>query len=113
MPKFILISKGSSSGWDVLSPQEWENVMDDFAKWSVAINEKGKYIHAMSLDAKKSEILGKADQYKVVDGPFAESKEGLTGLFIIEVESLAVAEELAKQCPTLLFDKLEIYQSGV
>lgn len=86
--------------------------MDNFAKWSSAIKLKGQYTAAMSLDKKKSEVPSRQDQFKVCDGPFAESKEGITGLFVIEVESLEVAQQLAQQCPTLLYDKVEIYQSG-
>lgn len=37
---------------------------------------------------------------KVVDGPFAESKELVGGFYVIEVASLEEAKEWALKCPT-------------
>ena len=38
---------------------------------------------------------------KVIDGPFAESKEVIAGYWILQTESLAEAIEWAKKCPNL------------
>jgi hypothetical protein len=38
---------------------------------------------------------------KVIDGPFAESKEVIAGFWILQTESLAEAIEWAKKCPNL------------
>ncbi|MGZ8920876.1 MAG: YciI family protein, partial [Limisphaerales bacterium] len=45
----------------------------------------------------------------VSDGPFAESKEAIGGYFMLDVESIEEAIEIAKQCPTLEYGaKVEV-----
>jgi hypothetical protein len=54
----------------------------------------------------------------IVDGPFAETKEQLLGLYVVECESLDAAIETARQIPQNCWRTLEIrpvsyYQPGV
>jgi hypothetical protein len=40
----------------------------------------------------------------MTDGPFAESKDMITGSLLIEAKSLDEAAELARQCPVFEYD---------
>lgn len=39
----------------------------------------------------------------IVDGPFAESHEAITGYFLLEADGLREAIEIAKECPALAY----------
>ncbi|HEU4431726.1 MAG TPA: YciI family protein [Myxococcota bacterium] len=56
---------------------------------------------AASLRRQGSKVL-------VTDGPFAETKEILTGLVVIECVSLEEAHAWAKRCPILLRGTVEV-----
>ena len=44
----------------------------------------------------------------VQDGPFADSKEQLAGIFVIDVADVDVALEFARACPALAWGTIEI-----
>ena len=45
---------------------------------------------------------------RVLDGPFAESKEVIAGYFIIEAASMHAAVEVAARCPNAEFGSVEV-----
>jgi hypothetical protein len=47
-------------------------------------------------------------QTKVLDGPFAETKEQLGGYYLIDVADLDVALSWAKRCPAALYGTVEV-----
>ena len=47
-------------------------------------------------------------QTKVLDGPFAETKEQLGGYYLIDVPDLDAALDWAKRCPAALYGTVEV-----
>ncbi len=47
----------------------------------------------------------------MVDGPFTETKEVLTGFFIIEARDLDAAVEIARGCPALTHGERVVVRS--
>lgn len=64
-------------------------------------------LHPPSMGARVSFATGKP---VVTDGPFTETKEVLGGYWMIEVDSLQVAVEWARQCPASANEIIEIRQ---
>jgi hypothetical protein len=64
-------------------------------------------LHPPSMGARVSFAGG---QPKVMDGPFAETKEVIGGYWMIQVKSREEAIEWAKRCPASATDTLEIRQ---
>ncbi|MEM6992020.1 MAG: YciI family protein [Myxococcota bacterium] len=48
---------------------------------------------------------------RVVDGPFSETKELVGGYFLLELESMAEAKEVAQRCPHLAIGRVEVRQA--
>jgi hypothetical protein len=44
----------------------------------------------------------------MTDGPFAETKEGLGGFYLIEAPDLDAALKLAGQCPGVRYGSIEV-----
>jgi hypothetical protein len=89
------------------NPKNWENVgeaeMQSLHKEYMAVSEEpesygGAQLHppetAKTLRMPNGKLL-------VTDGPFTETKEVISGLYLVDADSEERALELAKQIPTL------------
>lgn len=97
--EYMLLFRGMH--WDKnLSPQEIQNVMSRWITWFDRLTQEGKAKAGQPLTEKGKTISGKKGQ-KVVDGPFAESKESIAGYILLQVATLDEAVKIAKECPGL------------
>jgi hypothetical protein len=97
--EYMLLFRGMH--WDKnLSPQEIQNVMSRWIDWFDRLTQEGKAKAGQPLTEKGKIISGKKGQ-KVVDGPFAESKESIAGYILLHVATLDEAVKIAKECPGL------------
>jgi hypothetical protein len=97
--EYMLLFRGMH--WDKnLSPEEIQNVMSRWIAWFDRLTQEGKARAGQPLNDKGKIISGKKGQ-KVVDGPFAESKESIAGYILLQVATLDEAVKIAKECPGL------------
>jgi len=97
--EYMLLFRGTH--WDKnLSPQEIQNVMSRWIAWFDRLTQEGKAKAGQPLTEKGKIISGKKGQ-KVVDGPFAESKESIAGYILLQAATLDEAVKIAKECPGL------------
>jgi hypothetical protein len=97
--QYMLLFRGTH--WDKnLSPEQIQNVMNRWMAWydRLVREEKIKSAHPLVNEGK---IVSKKKGLAVADGPFAESKEAIGGYFLLLVNDLDEALEIAKECPTL------------
>jgi hypothetical protein len=67
----------------------------------------GSPLHPVE-EAKK--VRTREGSQRVLDGPFAESKEVIAGYFIIEAPDLEAAVAVAARCPNAEFGSVEVRQ---
>ncbi|HEX4201213.1 MAG TPA: YciI family protein [Chthoniobacterales bacterium] len=81
-----------------LTTGEIEEAMDRLNSWFERLNRAGKFKSGAPLA-----VVGKTitSRHTVTDGPFAESKEAVTGFFVVQAATLDEAVEIAKGCPGL------------
>ena len=92
----------------LLRPGEHREMSDDeqaamFGKF-VAWTEKlktGKQLVAVERLAGDGHVVRKKRDVVVVDGPYAEMRELVSGLFVVEAASLDDAHRIAGECPIL------------
>lgn len=82
-----------------LSDEERFSNIPEQLKWIKTIADAGNYIAGEPLDIRgryvtKTEVLS--------DGPFIESKEGVSGYDIILAENLNQAVSIAQTCPLVM-----------
>ncbi len=65
----------------------------------------GSPLHPIT-EAKK--IRTRDSVTRVLDGPFAESKEVIAGYFLIEAPDVAAAVAIARRCPNAEFGSVEV-----
>lgn len=99
--QYMLMLYIEEDRWPKLSPAEQEQGMAAYRAYYQALSEAGVLVAAdrllPSADATRVRVEG--GQTKVMDGPYAESKEQLGGFFMIDVADRETAISWAARCP--------------
>ena len=95
--EYRVLCRGIS--WDKgLTPEDIQNAMSQFDAWFERLVKEGKMTGGHRLAPEGKVIAGRTAP---TDGPFAESKEAIAGLWFIHANSLEEAVEIAKGNPAL------------
>lgn len=95
---YLLIFRGTD-WYKGLSPEQMQQVADDWMAWFNRLKDEGKCAGGNPLE-RAGKIVSGAKRV-VSDGPFAESKETIGGYFHLTVGSEEEAVTIAKECPGL------------
>ncbi|HYB95296.1 MAG TPA: YciI family protein [Vicinamibacterales bacterium] len=111
MAQFILLLHDAGR-WDAdMSPDQMQAIIQRYIAWRAKVQQNGRAIEGHKLyDGQGRVMRGSGGALKVTDGPYAESREVIGGLFLIEADSYDEVLELAKDCPHLDFGSIEIRQ---
>jgi hypothetical protein len=104
MNQLLIIVRGSDHS--VASPEEMQKRMGLFGEWVQKVLD-GRYVSGAPLEETDARLL-KSKTEVLTDGPFIESKEMISGYFVIQSKDIAEAVELTKQCPLLGQFQLEV-----
>ena len=97
MNKYMLILFENENTYTDFSPEDMQKEFDIHMKW---IEELGDhYDSGEPLEHAAKSVKGK--DKVVTDGPYIESKELVSGYYLINANSLEEATELSKGCPVL------------
>ncbi|MBV9392277.1 MAG: hypothetical protein JOY96_10325 [Verrucomicrobia bacterium] len=97
--EYLLLIRGTD--WDTrLSPEEIQEVMNQFVSWHDGLKQRNIVKAAQPLVNEGKIVSGKGGN-SVADGPFAEAKEAVGGYFLLQVSGQDEAVAIAKECPIL------------
>jgi len=96
--EFLVICRGARLDEGLRSPEDRQNAMKQFHAWFERMSDQGKMKSGHQLGPEGKVLSGRKG---VMDGPFAESKEGVAGYWFIRAASLEEAVEIAKGDPLL------------
>jgi len=93
-----------------LSPAELERFDLENRDADAAVIASGNYVSALALaDVREAVLVRRRDgKVSATDGPYAETKEQLGGILIVEARDMAEALELAKLGPMADFGTIEV-----
>jgi hypothetical protein len=94
------------------SPEEGQAAWDSMLRFSEGLQAQGllKAGSALKSDGVRVEVRG--GKSKVVDGPFAESKEIVGGFFLLDCRTREHAIAIANACPAAEWATVEVRQVG-
>ncbi len=98
----MLIFRGGAVSRENISPSVLQAHLEKWYAWSDGLTSQGRRNVGNPLDHLGKTVRG--SERLVTDGPYAESKDLVTGAMIIEAASLDDAVEVARGCPTYEFD---------
>ena len=99
--KYMLLLYADETGFSRMTPKEQSEGAAAYGTYTAALTKAGVLVASTRLRPVSTATTVRANgaDFKVMDGPFAESKEELGGFYMIDVPDLDAALKWAKQCP--------------
>jgi len=97
MNKYMLLLFENETVYADFSPEEMQKEIGEHVKWIESLGDH--YDSGEPLTPQAKSVKGK--DKVVTDGPYIESKELVSGFYILNAGSLEEAAELSKGCPVL------------
>ena len=93
-----------------LDPAVSGEILGQYNGYTEMLKDTGAFIAGEALrPVTTATTLRENDgQLIITDGPFAETKEGLGGFYLIEAPDLDAALALARQCPGVRYGSIEV-----
>jgi hypothetical protein len=89
---------------------EWDQLMADYGEFSKQLVERGHTFSGDPLNdpSTATTVRVRDGETLTVDGPFAETKEWMSGYYIVDFESLDQALRCAAMIPSAKFGSVEV-----
>lgn len=85
-----------------MSPDELQRAIERYQAWGQQLQDSGHFVTSDKLTDGQGRVLRKTDgALRVIDGPFAETKEVIGGYFAVTATDYDEAVDLAGDCPHL------------
>jgi hypothetical protein len=99
--QFMLALIAEERSWEEITPDEVKKNLADMGQFNAQLTEAGAMVTGAGLQerATGTTVHYSDDEPLITDGPFAETKEQLSGFWIIDVESVDDALTWAKKVP--------------
>ncbi len=91
-------------------PATWDKTVDDYNAFTKAISDAGIYKGGEALQPNPTATTVRVRDGETIttDGPFAETKEGLGGFYLLECADLDEALGWAAKCPGASYGSVEV-----
>jgi hypothetical protein len=108
MKTFVMLLHDAGSFPADISPDQIQAIIQRYVAWRQKIQANGRKVDGHKLTDGQGRVMRGAGSPTVIDGPYAEAREVIGGLFIIEANSYEEVVEMSKDCPHLDFGTIEI-----
>jgi hypothetical protein len=108
--KYLCLGYVDKALWDTLPESEGNAVMDRCFAYQDELTRDGHFVSGELLQAPRNSatLRFRDGQVMVTDGPFAETKEQIGGIFFLEARDLNEAIQLVSRHPGLRIGPFEI-----
>jgi hypothetical protein len=108
--KYALLIYAAEKEWTEKSAEEQGLIYNEYAAYSAELQSSGKMLSCEPLDPTSTATTIRVRNGKTVttDGPFADTKEQLGGIYVIDVKDLNEAMAWAERIPDARTGSIEI-----
>jgi len=108
--KFVCLGYIDESKWDGISEEAQNAMMDECFEYDDVLRKDGHFAGGEALESARGAATLRYQKGKVVvtDGPYAETKEQLGGILILEADDLKHAIQLMSKHPGVKAGPFEI-----
>jgi hypothetical protein len=108
--KYICLGYMEEKTWETMSEGERNAMMDECLDYDDVLRENGHFVGGEALQSARNAttLRWKNGKVSVTDGPYAETKEQLGGILILEAEDLDHAIRLMSKHPGVKAGPFEI-----
>ncbi|MGV3616759.1 MAG: YciI family protein [Fimbriimonas sp.] len=103
--KYLCLGYMEESRWESMAPGDRAAFMDECLAYDAILRKDGHLVGGQALQSSRNAATLRFQQGKVsiTDGPFAETKEQLGGVLVLEATDLNHAIHLMSNHPSLRF----------
>ena len=101
---YIFRGGGYAAKPGAVSAAEVQAHLARWGAWTKGLLDAGRQVGAHALEHPASGKTLRGRERDVTDGPYAESKDLVSGVVIVEAASLEEATEFARGCPIFEYD---------
>jgi hypothetical protein len=108
--RYALLMHYREPGEGEISEQALAEAREAFGAYGRALESAGVLLYAdvLKQSTATTSVTCREGSLQVQDGPFAETKEGLAGIFMVEVPDLDAAIGWAEKCPGAQWGFIEV-----
>ena len=108
--QYMLLIYDAEQAWQSMGDDERNAMFAEYGKYTQELRDAGAFLYGDALQptATATTVTVRDGETLTTDGPFAETKEQLGGLYVIEAESLDQALEWATKIPSARIGKIEV-----
>ena len=103
MSQFLIMIRDEGVDFSQYAPAELEAMISKFVAWSKELKAKGQHVLAEKLKDDGGRTLRVKAGKVVVNGPYADIKEMVTGIFVVDAKDYDAAVAIARGCPALTY----------
>jgi hypothetical protein len=98
--RFLFLIHGDLDSEAALTEGERRAIVDEHIAFGTMLRERGAHVVGEALDDPSTTVVVRPGEKPLVtDGPFAETKEGIGGFYVVDCASRDEAVELAGRVP--------------
>ena len=108
--KYALLIYTAEKDWDTLSSEEQGQIYNEYMTYTVELKRSGHMLACAPFDPTPTATTIRVRNGKTVptDGPFADTKEQLGGVYVVDVKDLNEAIAWASRIPDARRGSIEI-----
>lgn len=101
--KYLMLIYGNEDVWNSLAPEDLARLIDEVDDFNTALREAGELLEAEGLVSRPRSVRSVGGEAILTDGPYIEAKEFVGSYFLVDVDDLQRAEEIARSYPGLRY----------
>ena len=99
--KFLFLIHGDEEAEAAMTPDERRAIVGAHMAYGQMLRDRGAYVLGEALEGSgAAAVVRPGERPLVTDGPFAETKEGVGGFYVVECDSREEALALAGKVPS-------------
>jgi hypothetical protein len=108
--QYALLVYNNETNWDAISPEDRQKMPAAYQAFNEALKNAGAFKFAQGLASSTTATTVRVAKGKpqVLNGPYAESKEQLGGIYVLDVPDLDAAISWAARCPSAAWGVVEV-----
>jgi hypothetical protein len=108
--KYALLIYEAEKDWAEKSKDEQGRIYDEYMNYTIELQKSGKMLSCQPLDPTSTATTIRVRDGKTIptDGPFADTKEQLGGIYVVDVKDLNEAMAWASKIPGARTGSIEI-----
>ena len=108
--KYLCLAYEEEQKLNALSESEWHALRDETLAYVEELRKRGQYVTSAALQSvhTATTVRVRNGRLSATDGPFAETKETLGGIVLIEARDLNDALQVAANWPSARIGSIEV-----